>query len=101
MFFSAVALLLQTQLSAGAPPLAGSATGAVNSVAATQAATSPVLDGKMDDQVWDAAQIISDFRESRPTEDANPRLRTEARVGYDERNLFVFVRAFDPHPDSI
>ena len=27
--------------------------------------------------------------------------RTEARVAYDARNLYVFVRAFDPHPDSI
>src|SRR5690606_33275215 len=25
----------------------------------------------------------------------------EFRVAYDERNLYVFVRAHDPHPDSI
>ena len=41
------------------------------------------------------------FLEAKPTEGAKPRLRTEARVAYDEHNLYVFVRAFDPHPDSI
>jgi hypothetical protein len=24
-----------------------------------------------------------------------------AKVAYDERNLYVFIRAYDPHPDSI
>jgi len=24
-----------------------------------------------------------------------------AKVAYDAANLYVFVRAFDPHPDSI
>lgn len=28
-------------------------------------------------------------------------MRTAASVAYDARNLYVFVRAFDPHPDSI
>ena len=27
--------------------------------------------------------------------------RTEAKVTYDAANLYVFVRAYDPHPDSI
>ena len=36
-----------------------------------------------------------------PTENGDPRFRTEARVAYDEHNLYVLVRAFDPHPDSI
>jgi hypothetical protein len=33
--------------------------------------------------------------------DADPRFRTEFQVAYDEKNLYVFVRMFDPHPDSI
>ena len=44
---------------------------------------------------------IGQFLEARPSEGAEPKLRTEARVAYDEHNLYVFVRAFDPHPDSI
>ena len=70
-------------------------------VQATRAAAAPVLDGRDDDPIWRATPVIDQFLEARPSEGAPPQLRTEARVAYDERNLYVFVRAFDPHPDSI
>ncbi len=41
------------------------------------------------------------FLEWQPTEGKPPRFPTEAKVAYDAANLYVFVRAFDPHPDSI
>ena len=55
----------------------------------------------MDDPVWRSARVIDQFREARPTEGAEAKLRTAALVAYDDHNLYVFVRAFDPHPDSI
>ena len=70
-------------------------------VQATRTAAAPVLDGRDDDVIWRDRPAIDQFLEARPTEGAQPRLRTEARVGYDEHNLYVFVRSFDPHPDSI
>jgi hypothetical protein len=69
--------------------------------AATRAAQPPVLDGRMDDPVWRDAQEITGFRQFDPVEDGEPLFPTMAKVAYDERNLYVFVRAFDPHPDSI
>jgi len=63
--------------------------------------TPPVLDGKDDDPAWKNAKVITDFREFDPVPDANPRFRTEARITYDAHNLYFFIRAFDPHPDSI
>src|SRR5205807_5002178 len=45
--------------------------------------------------------VISGFREWRPTEGKEPRFKTEAKIAYDASNLYVLVRAFDPHPDSI
>jgi hypothetical protein len=45
--------------------------------------------------------VISSFRQFRPVEDAEPSFRTETKVAYDARNFYVFIRAFDPHPDSI
>jgi hypothetical protein len=68
---------------------------------ATRAAPAPVIDGRDRDAVWSAAQIISGFRQFDPVEDGDPTFPTEAKVAYDERNLYVLVRAFDPHPDSI
>src|SRR5690606_17511683 len=70
-------------------------------IRAAHAEAPPTLDGRADDPVWRAAQVVDAFREARPAEDAEPRVRTEVRVAYDARNLYIFVRAFDPHPDSI
>lgn len=69
--------------------------------AATHAARAPLIDGSADDDVWRAAFALSDFRVFDPTEDGAPAFKTEARVAYDARTLYVFVRMYDPHPDSI
>src|SRR5882724_12413595 len=70
-------------------------------VRATPAAVPPVLDGRDDDPVWRSAPPVGRFLEAKPREGAEPKFRTEARVAYDARNLYVLVRAFDAHPDSI
>src|SRR6266487_4352543 len=93
-----LAIALQSTASGGG--------GAGPSSAAKQAsavrATSPVvIDGRDDDAVWRQAPAITQFREFQPKEDGDPRFATEAKVAYDDRNLYVFIRAFDPHPDSI
>ena len=61
----------------------------------------PVIDGRDDDPAWRAAAPVDAFRVFDPAEGAEPRFRTEARVAHDARHLYVFVRAFDPRPDSI
>ena len=68
---------------------------------AHKATQPPVIDGKGADAIWQAARKISDFRQFQPRENSDPSFRTEFQVAFDEHNLFVFVRAFDPHPDSI
>src|SRR5213596_3455393 len=91
---AAVVLALQ---GATSPPPANTAT----TIVAHRAATPPVIDGKDNDEVWRLAPVIREFRQLLPTEDANPSFLTEAKVAYDEHNFYVFVRAFDSHPDSI
>src|SRR6266540_2746166 len=88
--FAAVLLVVQT-----APPPTVPTTGAV------RAAVAPLIDGRDADEVWRAAPAITQFREFQPREDGDPRFATEAKVAYDARNFYVFIRAFDPHPDSI
>jgi len=102
-------LTMSLQLSAQAPasataPLPTSVKiGAPTETAATaiRAEAAPVIDGKDDDAVWRTATPITDFKEWQPTEGKAPRFRTEAKIAYDAASLYVFVRAFDPHPDSI
>lgn len=91
-----ILLVLQTQ-STTTTPIAPP----VRSVAAVVAPAPPVLDGQDTDAVWQSALIISEFLEARPTEGAPAKQRTEGRIAYDEHNIYVFVRLYDTHPDSI
>jgi len=101
-----LALALQDSTRPPAPPVRVEARVSAPSdtgVAATRADVAPVIDGKDDDAVWRVAPAASGFKMWRPTEGKDPRpgFKTEAKIGYDASNLYVFVRAFDPHPDSI
>jgi hypothetical protein len=102
MLAAALRLPAQEQLaSLGDPPLRRSSTATLNSAVATRAALAPVLDGKDDDPIWAEAQLIDSFRQFSPKEDSNPSFKTTAKVAYDDKYLYVFVRMYDPHPDSI
>ena len=68
---------------------------------ARRASARPVLDGSDDDAAWASAPAIDGFRQFAPEPDADPSFATRFRVAYDDDNLYVFVRAADPHPDSI
>lgn len=92
-------LLLQTVSTESMPARPVTAPLAV--VTASAAIRTPVIDGVGLDDAWATAPAITEFREARPVEGAEPRFPTDARVTYDPRNLYVLVRAFDPHPDSI
>ena len=71
------------------------------SITVTLTTSAPTIDGRDDDPIWQTVPRVDGFRESRPTEDADPKQRTEFRVAYDPKYLYVFVRAFDTAPDSI
>ena len=83
-----------------APPPSGGAP-AIAVAIATAAERAPVIDGRDDDPAWRSAAAITGFRVFDPKEDGDPSFQTEAKIAYDAANLYVFVRMFDPHPDSI
>ncbi len=60
-----------------------------------------VVDGKLDDAAWSAAQPTASFTQSYPTPGAAPLDPTEVRVLYDDQALYVGIRMHDSHPDSI
>src|SRR6266550_1522965 len=88
-----LALIVQTTSSASPP--------AATVVTAVRAVQAPTIDGRDDDAVWRLAPPITQFREFQPREDGDPRFGTLVQVAYDDRYLYLFIRAFDPHPDSI
>ena len=68
---------------------------------ALRASVAPRIDGLGNDAAWANAPKTSNFLEFDPKPSQPARYRTEFQVTYDDRNLYVFVRAYDPHPDSI
>lgn len=55
----------------------------------------PVIDGKLDDEIWKKAAVFDNFVQIEPGDNIAPSKQTIAYVGYDEKNLYVGFHAFD------
>lgn len=60
-----------------------------------------VVDGVIDAAEWAAAKPIDLPYETHPSDNIAPRAKTEGFLGYDDKNLYVAFRAFDPNPSAI
>ncbi|MDE3153183.1 MAG: carbohydrate binding family 9 domain-containing protein [Gemmatimonadota bacterium] len=60
-----------------------------------------VIDGRLDEPAWRAAPVAGDFTQSYPNPGAAPVDSTRVRVLYDDAALYVGIRMYDAHPDSI
>jgi hypothetical protein len=61
----------------------------------------PVIDGIIDDAVWQQANVITDFHQTRPGNGTPTSERTEVYVVYDDDALYVAARMFDSDPELI
>jgi len=55
----------------------------------------PVIDGRLDDNVWQHAAVLNDFYQTQPGDNIPPSEPTEVLLGYDEKFLYIGFRAFD------
>jgi hypothetical protein len=55
----------------------------------------PVIDGKLDDEVWKTAALMKDFYQTQPGDNIAPSQPTELLIGYDAKNLYLGFRAYD------
>ncbi len=55
----------------------------------------PVVDGKLDDDVWKSAAVFKDFHQWRPSDTAAASARTEVFAGYDSRFIYFAFHAYD------
>ena len=53
------------------------------------------IDGKLNESAWAKATPITDFRQQQPHEGAPASQRTEVRVLYDERAIYIGARMYD------
>jgi len=77
------------------------ATNAARQFRAVRVAQPPVIDGIIDDAVWQQANVITDFHQTRPGNGAPTSERTEVYVVYDDDALYVAARMYDSDPDLI
>ena len=68
---------------------------------AVPSGTPMVIDGKLNEAVWEQAPSISEFVQREPAESEPPSQRTDVRVAFDDTAVYVAVRAFDTEPHRI
>jgi hypothetical protein len=71
-----------------------------NPVTVPKFAKPPVIDGKLDEAVWQNAAVFKDFYQTDPGDNIAPSKPTEVLVGYDPKFLYIAFRAFD-EPDKV
>ena len=60
-----------------------------------------VVDGKLDESVWQTITPVTDFTQTSPDLGKPISERTEARIFYDDDNLYVGFRCYDAEPKKI
>src|SRR6202165_6000397 len=60
----------------------------------------PVIDGKLDDEIWKQAALLKDFYQIHPGENIAPSKPTEVMLGYDSKFLYVAFHCVD-EPDKV
>jgi hypothetical protein len=68
---------------------------------AVRVETPPVIDGRLDDPVWQQAEPLGDFLQRLPNEGAPASQPTEVRILFDEQAIYVGVWLMDSDPAAI
>lgn len=61
----------------------------------------PSIDGYLEPEIWGMAEVISDFVQYDPLYYGQPSQRTEVRILYDDKAIYIGAMLFDSAPDSI
>ncbi len=68
---------------------------------AVRVTSAPVLDGLLDDEVWQQAEVVTDFHQTRPGDQTPTSELTELYVIYTEDALYIGARMYDSDPELI
>jgi hypothetical protein len=61
----------------------------------------PVIDGIINEEIWNIVEWDGDFIELRPDENTPPTQQTKFKIIYDDKFLYIGVRSIDTEPDKI
>ena len=60
----------------------------------------PVIDGKLDDEIWKQATVLRDFYQTSPGDNIQASKPTEMMIGYDAKFLYFAFHCYD-EPDKV
>ena len=60
----------------------------------------PLIDGKLDEEIWKTAAVLKDFYQIQPGDNIAPSKPTEVLIGYDPKFLYIAFKVTD-EPDKI
>ncbi|NQV15402.1 carbohydrate binding family 9 domain-containing protein [bacterium] len=81
-------------------PAAHSKTGP-KSMSTSRTEIPPVIDGIVDEAIWNSVQPATDFYRFEPESGGHAPVKTEVRILYDNVALYVAATMYDPDPASI
>jgi hypothetical protein len=85
-------------LSAAGP---ASAYSGLDQVVIARADVPPVIDGKLDDPIWEKAFKFDNWKTFKPDIDKDPSQKTVAYLTYDAGNFYFALRCYDTDPPKI
>ena len=74
---------------------------ATKKITIARVTSAPVIDGRLDDEIWKHATVIDDLHQVSPYEYTAPNERTVFYLAYDKDALYIGARAWDSKPDNI
>ncbi|MEW6130311.1 MAG: DUF5916 domain-containing protein [Acidobacteriota bacterium] len=72
----------------------------INPVRIPKFEQAPAIDGKLDEAIWQQAAVFKDFYQTHPGDNLAPSRDTKFMMGYDSKNIYIAVYAYD-EPDKI
>ena len=87
--------------SAQPAPRGGTPPSEAHRATATRTSEALVIDGQLDERAWQQAKPITDFVQTEPSEGQPATERTEVRLLYDDKAIYIGVMNFDSDPGHI
>jgi len=64
-------------------------------------APAPSIDGNLADSIWESAEWATNFIEVNPDENTDPSEQTKFKILYDQKHLYIALKALDSEPETI
>jgi hypothetical protein len=61
----------------------------------------PLIDGHLDDECWKKVEPASHFTQIYPDPQKNPSFKTEVKILYDKKNIYIGIHCYDDDPSII